>query len=217
MNFDKSWFQISYKSPKIDIDDNTDVRFPIELPKKFIEKLTKPGDIVFDPFAGYGTTLFAAQDLGRIGVGIEYEKNRSDFIAEKLKEPSKIIHGDSRKLAELDLPQFDLCFTSPPYMRSFDEENPLTNYHETGGYENYLKGMKSIFENIKKHMKPGAYVLVEAENTFEPGFPMTPLAWDLGKVLSEIFLLERELICCFEEGDLSTSKVNHSTILVLKS
>ncbi|QQR54897.1 DNA methylase [Candidatus Peregrinibacteria bacterium] len=217
MNFDKSWIQLSYESPQIEVDDQTNVQFPIELPKYFIEKLTKPGDTVFDPFAGFGTTLLAAQELGRIGVGVEYEEKRADHVQTQIKEPSHVIHGDSRELDKMDLPQFDLCFTSPPYMRSFDEENPLSNYHESGNYENYLKGINEIFQQIKGRMKPGTYVLVEAENTYEPGVPMTPLVWDLGRELSKIFFLEREMICCFKEGDLKTRKVNHSTILVFKN
>ncbi len=217
MNFDKSWFQLSCTTPQIEIDDQTDIRFPIELPKYFIEKLTKPGDTVFDPFAGFGTTLLAAQELGRIGIGMEYERKRADYIQTQIKKPSQIIHGDSREISEMELPQFDLCFTSPPYMRSFDEENPLTNYHEKGGYETYLKEMGKIFQQIKQKMKRGAYILVEAENTYEPRMPMTPLAWDLGRELSKIFFLEREMICCFKEGNLKTKKVNHSTILVFKN
>lgn len=217
MNFDKSWIQLSYESPQIEIDDQTDIRFPIELPKYFIEKLTKSGDTIFDPFAGFGTTLLAAQELGRIGVGIEYEKKRADYIQAQIKKPSLIIHGDSREMSEMDLPQFDLCFTSPPYMRSFDKENPLSNYHAEGNYENYIKGMGKIFQEVKKRMKSGTYIIVEAENTYEPGVPMTSLAWDLGSELAKNFFLEREMICCFKEGDLGTRKVNHSTILVFKN
>lgn len=216
MNFEQSWFQLSDESPHIDIDDDTDIRFPPKLPKQFIERLTNIGDVVFDPFAGCGTTLFAAQELGRVGIGIKYEKNRADFIEKRLHTPSKIICGDSRKMSEFHIPECSLCFTSHPYMRSFDKENPLTNYHEVGDYENYLREMQGIFRQVQTCMKPGGYVLVETENTYEPGKPMTSLTWDIGRALSDIFLLERELICCFQEGDLSTKKVNHSTILVFQ-
>ena len=40
-------------------------RFPIELPDFFIRLLTRPGDVVVDPFAGTGTTGVAAERLGR--------------------------------------------------------------------------------------------------------------------------------------------------------
>ena len=40
-------------------------RFPIELPSFFINLLTKPGQLVLDPFGGTGTTALAAEKLAR--------------------------------------------------------------------------------------------------------------------------------------------------------
>lgn len=40
-------------------------RFPDELPRRCIRLGTEPGELVFDPFAGQGTTLRIARDLGR--------------------------------------------------------------------------------------------------------------------------------------------------------
>jgi site-specific DNA-methyltransferase (adenine-specific) len=40
-------------------------RFPLELPRFFIQLLTLPGQLVLDPFAGTCTTAVAAEQLGR--------------------------------------------------------------------------------------------------------------------------------------------------------
>src|SRR3546814_20279504 len=40
-------------------------RMPIALASKMIEFLSRPDEIVFDPFAGSGTTARAAENLGR--------------------------------------------------------------------------------------------------------------------------------------------------------
>ncbi|MDF2441685.1 MAG: modification methylase, partial [Abditibacteriota bacterium] len=50
--------------------------FPLELPRRLIRMFSFSGETVLDPFAGSGTTLRAARELGRSGIG--YEINR-DF------------------------------------------------------------------------------------------------------------------------------------------
>ena len=59
---------------------------PTQKPEKLIAKLilasSNPGDLVFDPFVGSGTTAVTAKKLGRHYVGIEREK---EYVALALK------------------------------------------------------------------------------------------------------------------------------------
>src|SRR5580698_11671016 len=43
--------------------------FKPQLPEFFIERLTRPGDAVYDPFSGRGTTLLQAALMGRRPAG----------------------------------------------------------------------------------------------------------------------------------------------------
>ena len=48
---------------------------PLELMKALIELTTQENQLVLDPFAGSGTTLVAAQELGRHYIGFEIDKD----------------------------------------------------------------------------------------------------------------------------------------------
>ncbi|HEC99999.1 MAG TPA: site-specific DNA-methyltransferase [Proteobacteria bacterium] len=48
-------------------------KFPPQLPRKFIEGLTAPGDVVLDPMMGSGTTVLEAYLSGRHGVGFDID------------------------------------------------------------------------------------------------------------------------------------------------
>src|SRR5262245_55173560 len=48
-------------------------RFPTEIVDEALEKYTKPGESVFDPFCGSGTTLVACLANGRTAVGTDID------------------------------------------------------------------------------------------------------------------------------------------------
>jgi len=61
-------------------------RFPIQLPTFFIKLLTKPGQLVFDPFAGTCTTAVAAERLGRKWLVTELDSHYALILPERLKK-----------------------------------------------------------------------------------------------------------------------------------
>ena len=65
----------SFSTGVIKLDETNDTNHPGRKPLDFlvtwIEKLTKPGDFIIDPFLGSGTTLFAAEATNRTCYGAE--------------------------------------------------------------------------------------------------------------------------------------------------
>lgn len=57
--------------------------FPVSLPQGFIGYLADRGAVVFDPFAGSGSTIIAAHRMRRRGFGIEVAPAYCDVIAER--------------------------------------------------------------------------------------------------------------------------------------
>ncbi|MBV7338117.1 methyltransferase domain-containing protein [Chloroflexi bacterium TSY] len=188
-----------------------DVRYPESLVEYFLRQFTHKGDIVFDPFAGYGTTLVAAETLDRIPYGIEFDAARADYVRSRLRQPDNLIHGDSRKLATYELPLFDFVMTSPPYMGKSDPEDPFTNYASEGdGYEAYLRDLQRIFAQVKDYMKPGAKAVVEVAN-LKRSDDVTMLAWDIARSLAEVLHFEGEIVVGW---DLYGYGYDHSYCLV---
>jgi len=60
-------------------------RFPVQLPTFFIKLMTRPGDLVFDPFGGTCTTAVAAENLGRQWLVIEAEPKYLTCLPERIK------------------------------------------------------------------------------------------------------------------------------------
>jgi len=63
-----------------------DAPFPHEIPRRFIEIMTVPSDIVFEPFAGSGTVLEVCKELNRNCIGAEISKKYCDMIIDRIKD-----------------------------------------------------------------------------------------------------------------------------------
>ena len=57
---------------------------PIKLMEYLVKLVTPPGGTVLDPFAGSGTTLLAAQNLGFDSIGIELNPEYIAIINSRL-------------------------------------------------------------------------------------------------------------------------------------
>lgn len=188
-----------------------DVRYSVSLVEYFLRKFTQENDIVFDPFAGYGTTLLVAKAMGRIPFGIEYDERRVRFIQSKLGQTSQIIHGDSRQLKTYTLPTFNFSMTSPPYMRKDDIEDPFTAYMTRyDGLTSYLKDIRSIYEQMKPIMASSARVVIEVANIKHKD-SVTTLAWDIAKEVSQVLHFEGEVVVNWDSYGFG---YNHSYCLV---
>ena len=78
--------------------------FPRALVEFFVKAFSDPGDVVFDPFLGSGTTMAAAHVLGRAGYGCEISPAYCDVILrriENLAETEPVLAETGEKFSEV--------------------------------------------------------------------------------------------------------------------
>ncbi len=62
---------------------------PVGLLANLITSVTKPGDLILDPFAGSGSTLVAAKKTGRRFIGVELDSDYYQLAKRRIEEAVK--------------------------------------------------------------------------------------------------------------------------------
>ena len=81
--------------------------FKPQLPRFFIERLTRPGDAVYDPFMGRGTTPLEAALLGRVPFGCDINPLSAVLTRPRLNPPH--LHEIEERLKQIDFGAADDC------------------------------------------------------------------------------------------------------------
>ncbi len=174
---------------------------------RYVRRYSREGDLVFDPFAGYGSTLRVAHRLGRRAFGVEIDPERLEYASRELEEEIQLIAGDMREIAPSRLPEVDFCFTGPPFFgsdRLMNVDIPCL----CSNYDDYLADLAFIFGTVAQQLKPGGHVvalfcnLKVGPDFLRPGSPagLFPLAWDAGKCINEVIPLIAEEVWCISQG-----------------
>jgi site-specific DNA-methyltransferase (adenine-specific) len=82
-------WDIPYLNPKARERVGYPTQKPVVLLERIIALATDPGDLVLDPCCGSGTTLVAAQLLGRRAIGIDRSEEAITISRERLRAPFK--------------------------------------------------------------------------------------------------------------------------------
>lgn len=61
-------------------------QFPVELVERLVLSLTEPGDTVFDPYMGVGSTVVGAMKHGRSGLGCDVVPEYVDIARDRVKQ-----------------------------------------------------------------------------------------------------------------------------------
>ena len=105
---DSVWIDI----PPVNPNAKERLGYPTQKPLRLLERIiaasSNPGDLVLDPFCGCGTTVAAADALGRRWVGIDIDSHAIEIMLQRLGNRTAPTYGipadyrSAKKLAEND-------------------------------------------------------------------------------------------------------------------
>jgi len=142
-----------------------------------LQRYTKPGDLVVDPFCGSGTTLDVARDLGRRALGYDVHPQRKD-----------IFKVDARKLPPELSGKVDLVFLDPPYSTHIDYGPDPRDIGKLNAGGEYFPAMSAVFVELFRVLKPGKIAACYVSDSYEHGKAFYPIGFELfGRLLQAGF------------------------------
>ena len=218
----KTWikYSISIWSDIRKTEDEVRLNHPAIFPSQLVIRLLEcftTGDekAVLDPFAGVGSTVVAAERIGKRGIGIELSQEFAEVARSRLAqrslwskaEDSCIIHqGDVNELLELVEPEsIDIVITSPPYWdiltrkRTADGKE-VRHYGEDAqdlgritDYLEFLEALKQVFEGVFRVLKSGKYCIVIVMDIRKKA-RFYPFHSDVAQLMQEIGFISDDII-----------------------
>lgn len=193
--------------------------FPVALARRLIECFThSESRFILDPFAGVGSTLIAAKELGKDAIGVEISPEFAQIAEERIGQilpfkgqtHAKMHTADSRELFNYVYPNsVDMVITSPPYWdillqkRSADNKEQR-DYGDTEAdlgkirdYEKFLLELQKIFYQVYNVMKPKSYCCVivmdiRKKNRFYPyHIDIAELMVEIGFIFDDTVIWDR--------------------------
>jgi DNA modification methylase len=195
--------------------------FPLQLAQRLIECFTTTADtVILDPLVGVGTTVVAADRMGKTGIGVEISQEFVKVAETRLRQrdmfapserTSKIYCDDARNLRKYVNPEsVDLVITSPPYwdvllQKRTADYKEIRHYGDAkqdlgkiADYEEFLDALVEIFKPVFTALKAGKYcaVVVMDLRKKDKFYPLhsdlaTKLSKEVGFIYDDLIIWDR--------------------------
>jgi len=198
--------------------DETKLKHPAMFPQMLVTRLllcftAETDKRILDPFAGSGSTLIAARELGKYGIGfelvddyIELARVRLDRSPRQQANGYEIHRADARDLIKIIEPNtIDCCVTSPPYWdilmqkrtadgkQKRDYGNQPENLGRINNYNRFLDALEQVFANVFQVLKSSRYCIVNVMDIRKKSM-FYPLHSDLAQRMKNIGFIFDDII-----------------------
>jgi DNA methylase len=205
-----SWRTIDGRLQSIEFEGDACSRFPLNLIEQVITDFSTPGDVVLDPFAGFGTTLIVAERLSRKAIGFEPDPERFMYARKQIGADTLLVNDRAENIGRYDVVLADLVVCSPP----FDE---LSMYSANTDPGRYLDTLVRILLKVSNVARPSAPIAVEMVNRRLSNGQVIPLAFQLAVRLAGIKRFEGEIVFCNKDGVEVVPTFSHSYMMVFRN
>ena len=131
-------------------------RTPAYVLFNLLERYTRKGDLVVDPFCGGGTTLDVAKSLEREARGFDLQPQHEG-----------VEEGDARRLP-LEDESVDFVFMDPPYSDHLTYSGKPECIGELDAFESgYFDAMQTVFVEAKRVLRDRRYIAVYVGDSFK--------------------------------------------------
>jgi len=162
-------------------DPRFEGRTPAYVIWNLLQRYTREGDLVVDPFCGGGTTLDVAKSLGRTSRGFDLAPAREDIEA-----------ADARKLP-LESGSADFFFLDPPYSTHIDyardEDAPRAG--DIGALDafapEYFEAMQRVFAEVERCLADRRYLAVYVSDSYKKKKGFVGIGAELFQLLKQRF------------------------------
>jgi len=181
------------------------------IPRQMMQRYTKKGDWVLDPFMGSGTTLIESRRLGRNAIGVDLNPEtvtRAAEIVDATENPfnvsTKSYTGNSlaidyqRIMKENGIENFQLVILHPPYQDiiSFSKSpDDLSNIQDTG---TFIRKIGELAEKMRLILEEGRYLVLVIGDKYSKSVHIPLGFYCMNEIMQRGFLLRSMVVKNFE-------------------
>ena len=133
--------------------------FPEELPRRLIKMFSFPGETVFDPFMGSGTTALAARNLNRNSIGYEINPQFIPIIKNKIGMDDVFMKVETSAIKQPEITiDFNECVNRLPYQfidtHKLDKKIDVKKIQYGSKIDAESTGKREDFFSVKEIISP---------------------------------------------------------------